>query len=254
MHHPSSSISTKAKIGKNTILGPHSIISENVEIGDDCEIGPFVFVGPNVEIGNRCRISTGVIIGGEPQDKSYKGEKSWVVIGNENVIREYTTITRATGKAEKTIIGNRNYIMTYVHVAHNVKIGNDVVITSGAQLGGHVEIQDFVTIGGLVGIHQFCRVGKLAMVGACSYLSKDFPSFFIGRGNPCRIRGVNTSGLKKYNLMVEYAKLKNIYHTIYRSRLNLSQAICDIETRYQGDKNIQDLLTFIKTSKRGIIL
>lgn len=177
-----------------------------------------------------------------------------MTIGDENTIREYTTITRATGINAATVIGNRNYIMTYVHVAHNVKIGSDIVITSGTQLGGNTEVDDFATIGGLVGIHQYCRVGRLAMVGAASYLNKDFPPFFIGRGNPCRVRGVNLAGLRRNNMIKEYEVLKDVYKTIYRSKLNLRQAAGKIAEKYQDNECVNYLLNFIKESRRGINL
>ncbi len=254
MLHPLSSISSKADIGKNTTIGPYSIISERARIGDDCEIGSYVLIGPDVTIGDRCRIADGVIIGKEPQDRNYKGEKSFCIIGDDNIIREFATITRATGPGKATTIGNNNYIMTYVHIAHNVRIGNEVVITSGSQLGGYVEIEDCATIGGLVGIHQFCRVGKLAMVGANSYLNKDFPPFFIGQGNPCRIRGVNLQGLRRNGLLKEYAVLKEVYRVIYRSRFNLSRAIKELKIRYNKNLSVEYLLDFITKSKRGIIL
>ncbi len=254
MLHPLSVINSKAVIGRHTSVGPYAIISEFAEIGDDCEIGPYVVIGPDVRIGKRCRISTGVVIGKEPQDRSYQGEPSSCIIGDDNTIREYTTITRASGVGARTEIGNANYIMTYVHVAHNAKVGNNVVITSGSQLGGYVEIGDNTTIGGLVGVHQHCRVGRLAMVGALSYINKDFPPFFIGRGNPCRIRGVNSEGLRRLGLSDAYSRLKSVYRTIYRSTLSLSRAIDQLKHEYPDEEDVQYMVRFIKSSKRGLLL
>jgi UDP-N-acetylglucosamine acyltransferase len=254
MLHPLSSVNTKARIGRNTSIGPYSIVSEYAEIGDNCEIGPFVIIGPDTKIGDRCRISAGVIIGREPQDKNYQGERTSCIIGDDNVIREYATITRASGSGNRTCIGNKNYIMTYVHIAHNVQIGDNVVITSGSQLGGYVEVESDVTIGGLVGIHQYCRVGQLAMVGALSYLNKDFPPFFIGRGNPCRVRGVNREGLRRNDMMGEYEFLKHAYRTIYRSNLNLTQALRVLQSRSNISPVVSTLLDFVRTAKKGIVL
>ncbi|MDH5186249.1 MAG: acyl-ACP--UDP-N-acetylglucosamine O-acyltransferase [candidate division WOR-3 bacterium] len=248
-------IHKSAILGKGISVGPFSIISAKSKIGDQVKIGPYVFVDQNVEIGDGCKIGPGVIIGTIPFDVNYKGEVSKVKIGKRNIIGEYTTIHRATGKNKVTLIGDDNFIMAYVHIAHNGKIGNNTVITNGSQLAGYVEIEDFANIGGMVGIHQHVRVGRYSMIGACSYLSKDLPPFLIGQGNPFEVRGLNKVGLRRNKFSQQRITLLNkAYRFIYRSKLNLSQAITKIKKDLPRTDDLEIFLDFIHCSERGIEL
>jgi UDP-N-acetylglucosamine acyltransferase len=177
-----------------------------------------------------------------------------VHIGDDNIIREYVTISRATGRNEQTIIGNGNFIMTYVHIAHNVKIGNNTVIASGAQIAGYVEIDDFAYIGGLVGIHQFCRVGKYAMLGAKSYLNKDLPPYLLARGNRAKIYSINRTGLLRHNFTSrEIEEIKKIFRLIYKSNNNITETL-SLLNRNTSKTYAREVAKFIKSSRRGIIL
>jgi UDP-N-acetylglucosamine acyltransferase len=242
-------------LGKNVKISPFAIISAKTKIEDNVKIGPYVFIEGNVEIGEGCEIGPGVIIGSTPLDYNFKGEISKVTIGKRNIIREYTTIHRATGKNKVTEIGDDNFIMAYVHIAHNCKIGNNTIITNCSQLAGYVEIEDYANIGGMVGIHQYVRVGRLAMVGACSYLSKDLLPYLIGQGNPFQVRGLNLVGLRREHLnQKRIATLTKAYRLIYRSKFNLSQALAKIKKELPITEDLKIFLDFIRKSRRGIEL
>jgi len=231
-----------------------AIVNPRTKVGLGCMIGHYVVVEDNVEIGKNCAIGCGTVIGTKPFDTKYKGEKSFIKIGENNVIREYVTISRTTGKDKSTISGSNNLLGAYVHIGHNVSIGNNTIITNFSQIGGHCEIGDYANIGGMTGIHQFCRVGKYAMVGACSYLTKDIPPYLLGQGNPFKIYWINLAGLKRQGFSAQtICNLKKAFKIIYHSQYNLSDAIkviCDILPQ---DKLIRTIAEFIQSSKRGIV-
>lgn len=195
-------------------------------------------------------------------DTKYGGEDTEVRIGSGNTFFDYSTVHRATGAGNATIIGDDNLVMAYVHIAHNCRIGNACVITNGVQLAGHVELGDRANIGGLAGIHQFCRVGTLAMVGACSYVNKDIPPYMLAAGNPCRVRGLNSVGLRRTGVgEPALAFLRQAYRTIYRAGLNLTEAMATIEAELLpasspggGQEQLKELVRFIRSSTRGIEL
>jgi UDP-N-acetylglucosamine acyltransferase len=246
-------VSSKAEIDASVVIGPYSIIEDDVVIGCRTRVGSHVIIRNGSVIGKNNVINAGVQIGVDPQDYHFKGEHSCCVIGDNNLIREYATISRATGEGSRTVIGNNNFIMTYVHIAHNNVIGNGVVVSSIAQLGGHVEVGDHAYIGGHAGIHQFCRVGKYAMLGAKSYLNKDLPPFLLASGNVARICGLNTTGLLR-NLFSweEIEEIKDILRLLYRSGKTLTHCKEILEKR--NSCQAHEFLKFIETSKRGILL
>lgn len=246
-------ISRKAEIDASVVIGPYSVIEEDVVIGCRTNIGSHVIIRSGTVIGKNNIISTGAQIGVDPQDYHFKGERSYCVIGDNNIIREYATISRATGEGNRTVIGNNNFIMTYVHIAHNNVIGDGVVVSSIAQLGGYVEIGDHANIGGHTGVHQFCRVGKYAMLGAKSYLNKDLPPFLLASGNVAKVCGLNTTGLLR-NLFSweEIEEIKDILRLLYRSGHTLAQ--CKDMLKKKNSCQAHEFLKFIETSKRGILL
>jgi UDP-N-acetylglucosamine acyltransferase len=246
-------VSRKAKIDASVVIGPYSIIEDDVVIGSRTHIGSHSIIKNGTVIGKNNIISAGAQIGVDPQDYHFKGERSYCIIGDNNVIREYATISRATGEGKKTVIGNNNFIMTYVHVAHNNVIGDGVVVSSIAQLGGYVEVGDYANVGGHAGIHQFCRVGKYAMLGAKSYLNKDLPPFLLASGNAAKVCGLNTTGLLR-NLFSweEIEEIKDILRLLYRSGHGLAQCRDMLEKR--NSCHAHEFLKFIETSKRGILL
>jgi len=195
-------------------------------------------------------------------DTKYLGEDTDVRIGAGNTFFEYTTVHRASGEGNTTVIGDDNFIMAYVHIAHNCRIGDGCVVTNGVQLAGYTEVGSHANIGGLAGIHQFCRVGTLAMVGACSYVSKDIPPYMLAAGNPCRVRGINSVGLQRAGVTATaLALLRRAHRLIYRAGLNLTQALSAIEADLlpqsvpgRGQEQLQELVRFMRSSSRGIEL
>lgn len=252
--HPTAIVSPGATIGPNVEIGPYAIIGENVEIGEGCVIGPHVVIEGWTTLGKRNKIYTGAVIGNEPQDLKFKGEKSYLYIGDDNIVREYATISRGThGGSGETRIGNGNLIMSYVHVAHDVQIGNYNVISHGSGIAGHVIIEDRVTIGGIVGVHQFTKIGRMAMVGAHSMITKDVPPYALVSGNPPKIYGVNIVGLRRNGLTPEARmEIQRAYKILYRSGLNVTQAIEEMERQLSGTEEIEHILRFLRNAERGI--
>jgi UDP-N-acetylglucosamine acyltransferase len=241
---------------------PSAVIGPDVAFGPGCEVGPFCVLEGRVTAGAANRFAPGVAIGGPPMDTKYRGEDTEVRIGSGNTFFEYATVHRATGPGNATVIGDRNFVMAYVHIAHNCRIGSDCVITNGVQLAGHVELGDGANVGGLAGVHQFCRVGALAMVGACSYVNKDIPPFMLAAGNPCRVRGLNVIGLQRAGIgEPALTTLHRAHRLIYRAGLNLTQALSAIEVDLlpasesgRGREQLLDIVRFIRSSARGIEL
>ncbi len=242
--HPSS------EIGENVEIGPFTFIENGVKIGRNTKIENNVILKEGTIIGENCHIHSGVILGDLPQDLNFRGEKSFLIIGNKVVIREYCVIHRATGEEKATIIGDDCYIMACAHLGHNVKLGKRVVIANATQVGGYVEIGDQAFVSGLVGIHQFVRIGKLAMIGGLSKIVKDIPPYVLADGNPARIYGINTVGLKRANFSLEKRNLiKEIYHILY-SNLPFEERIKKISD-FEEDE-AKEIIDFIKNSKRGL--
>lgn len=216
--HPTAVIDPEAEIHPTVEVGAYAAIGPQVKVGPETKIGDRVTIDGWTEIGARNRIFPGAAIGLEPQDLKYDGAKSFTKIGDENTIREYVTINRATGEGEATAIGDRNLLMAYVHVAHNCEIGNGVVIANTVQLAGHVRIENRARIGGVLGIHQFVEIGELAMVGGMSRIDRDVPPYMLVEGNPSRVRSLNLIGLKRADLSAEELRLlKKAFRILYRS-------------------------------------
>ena len=249
------SISHKARIDEHVIVGRYTIIEDDVVIGSGTRIGSHAVINNGTIIGNDNLISNGVHIGVEPQDYHFKGEPSRCIIGDRNIIREYSTISRATGDLCETVIGNDNFIMTYVHIAHNDTIGNDIVIASGVQLGGYVSVADHANIGGLTGVHQFCRIGKHAMLGAKSYLNSDLLPFLLARGNRARLCSVNVRGLARNGFSVQDIEMiKGTYRPLFLTGISFSDWLQTLNNT-SGDKTVYDeIIQFARTTRRGILL
>jgi len=246
-------VSRKAQIDRSVTVGPYSIIEDDVVIGERTRVDSHVIIRNGTIIGKNNVIYSGAQIGVDPQDYHFKGERSYCILGDKNVIREYATISRATGEGSRTVIGSNNFIMTYVHVAHNNVIGDNAVISSIAQLGGHVQIGDHANIGGHAGIHQFCRVGRYAMLGAKSYLNKDLLPYLLASGNIARVRGVNTTGLlRSLFSWEEIEEIRYIMRLVYHSENSFAQCKELLEKR--NSCHAHEFLQFINTTKRGILL
>ncbi|HKY45424.1 MAG TPA: acyl-ACP--UDP-N-acetylglucosamine O-acyltransferase [Pyrinomonadaceae bacterium] len=231
-------------------IHPTAIIEDNVEIGPDCDIGAYAVIKKFTKIGARNRIFEHAVIGGEPQDLKFKGERSYLEIGDDNVIREFCTFHRANGEGDTTRIGSRNFFMVGVHIAHNCVIGDDNILANEVALAGHITLEDHVFVSNNVGAHQFVRMGRYAMVGGKSKIVQDVLPFFITDGNPARVRGVNSVGLQRAGFSEEARRtLKDAYRKLFRSAVPVSEALDHLND--SSDENVRHLVSFIRASKRG---
>ncbi|PLS67972.1 MAG: acyl-[acyl-carrier-protein]--UDP-N-acetylglucosamine O-acyltransferase [Cyanobacteria bacterium M5B4] len=229
--HPTAQIHPRAEIHPSVTIGAYAVIGERVTIGEHTQIGAHVVIDGWTEIGARNKIFSGAVIGTEPQDLKYDGSTTLVTIGDDNLIREYVTINRATFAGESTIIGNHNLLMAYVHVGHNCVIQDRVVIANSVALSGHVMIESRARISGVLGVHQFVHIGQLAMVGGMSRIERDVPPFMTVEGNPARVRAINRIGLERAGLAEEtIAQIKSAFRTLYRQGLTLKEALEQLET------------------------
>ena len=252
--HKTAIVSKKATIGKNVQISPFCIIGDNTTIKDGTKLLSHVIIDDNTEIGENCTIYNFTSIGLPPQDLKYKGEKTGVKIGNNNIIREYVTIHRASiGGNGITEIGDSNFLMAYVHIAHDCKIGNSVILANAATLAGHVVVEDFAVIGGLVAIHQFTRIGAYSMVGGFSGVGQDIPPFTMASGSRAKLYGLNTIGLKRHGFSdSSINNLKKAYKILFREKRTLKDAIKKIKSELPQTDEIIRLIEFIEANKRGI--
>ena len=253
--HKSAVVSSKAEIGPGVEIGPYSIIGDNVTIGGDTVIGAHVVIEGYTKIGERNKISPFASIGGPPQDIGYRGENTRVIIGDDNVIREYVTINRATTKQDrKTIIGDHNYIMAYAHIAHDCILGNRIIMSNVATLGGHITIGDHAVLGGLVAVHQFVRIGSYAFLGGKSAVAKDIPPFMLTAGPTAKLYGINRKGLSRMGFPQETINgLKKAYRIIWRENKSQGKAIEQVRNEVKSSPELEMLLGFFDGSKRGIL-
>jgi UDP-N-acetylglucosamine acyltransferase len=257
--HETAIVHPKAELADDVEVGPYSIINEDVKIGRGTKIGPHVEIGRWTIIGEDCQFFFGCTIGNPSKDLKYGGWRSYAIIGDRNVFREYVSLSRATTEEGTTIVGNDNLIMNCVNIDHDCVVGNNVIMANLATLGGHVIVEDNCRIGAKTGYHQFVRVGKMSMSGACSYFSQDVPPFTLSTGNPAKVRGLNLIGLRtsKINPMRTLPPhtitlLKRAFRILFRSKLNMSQAIKKVRETIEPNKEVEYLLRFIEASKRGI--
>ena len=233
-------------------IHPTAIIEDDVEIGPDCEIGAYAVIKRLTRLGARNRVFEHAVIGGEPQDVKFKGETSYLEIGDDNLIREFCTFHRANGAGESTRIGSRNFFMVGVHVAHNCVIGDDNIFANEVALAGHITIEDHVFLSNGVGAHQFVRMGRHAMIGGKSKIVQDVLPFFIVDGNPPRVRGVNSVGLRRSGFNEDERRaLKDAYRILFRSALPLQNALQTLDEL--EDEHVTHLVNFIRGSKRGFV-
>ncbi len=248
--HPTAIISPHASVAPGVRIGPYAVVEEEVQIGEGCEIGAHAVVKRFTTLGRRNRVYEHATLGGEPQDVKFRGEPSRLVIGDENLIREYATLHRASGEGGVTRVGSRNFLMIGTHVAHNCEVGDDNILANGAALAGHVVVEDHVFLSSNVGAHQFVRFGRFAMVGGKSKVVQDVLPFFITDGNPPRVRGLNAIGLRRGGFgQEERAALKRAYQLLFRARLPLERVLEVLEE--SEEQHVLHLAAFIRGSKRG---
>ncbi|MFH1459798.1 MAG: acyl-ACP--UDP-N-acetylglucosamine O-acyltransferase [Candidatus Omnitrophota bacterium] len=251
--HPTANVHHKARLGTGVNIGPYTIVGEHVTIAENTNIGSSCVITGQTQIGKRCDIFTGAVIGSSPQDLKYKGEKTQVIIGDGNIIREYVTINLGTVDNKKTVIGNKNLFMAYSHVAHDCVVGDETVIANVGTLAGHVQVESKAIIGGMVAIHQFCRIGKLAIIGGCSKVIQDVPPFAMVDGHPAKVYGVNSIGLKRADVSLKNIRnLKIAFRILFKTKLSISSALKRIKDEIPQGPYITYLLKFIKSSERGL--
>jgi UDP-N-acetylglucosamine acyltransferase len=243
--HPTAVIHRNAELGDGIFIGPYSVIGEKVTIGDGCRIGSSVLIDGETTLGKNNSVFHGAAIGNVCQDLKYRGERTFVRIGDGNTIREFVTINSATGEGDSTIIGSNVLLMAYVHIGHNCDIGNNIVIANAVNIAGHVRVHDFASIGGVTPIHQYVQIGQHAFIGGGSRIPKDVPPFLKVAGNPARVwRGFTVE---------QRSLLKKAYVILFRSGLNVTQALEKIWADLPRSEEIAMLVDFIRDSKRGII-
>jgi len=248
-------IDPSARIGNNVTIGPFSVIGKDVEIGDETWIGPHVVINGPTRIGRENRIFQFASVGEIPQDKKFHGEESALEIGDRNTIRENVTINRGTADGGGiTKVGNDNWLMAYIHIAHDCIIGNHTIFANAASLAGHVRIDDYAILGGFTLVHQFCTIGAHAFCGMGSAISKDIPPFMMVNGNPAQPHGLNTEGLKRHQFSKETQQaLREAYRIIYRSGLTTQEALSQLSPLAQTSPEVARMQAFIQNSQRGIV-
>lgn len=253
------------------MISPASVIHPKAQIGPGCEIGPFCVIGEHVQLGSNCRLHSHVVIDGhttlgegneifpfasiglKTQDLKWKGGLTRTQIGSRNTFREYVTIHSATSDGEVTTVGSHNHILAYCHLAHNVTLGDHVIMSNVATLAGHVRVEDHAVIGGLAAVHQFCRIGAMSIIGGCSKVVQDVPPYMLADGNPAETRTVNKVGLERNGVSAEaQAALKHCYKILFRDGLTIANALARIEEEQPALPEVRHLIDFIRASQRGI--
>jgi len=252
--HPTAIVSSEALIHDSVTVGPYSIIDGNTEIAEGTVIDGHVLIRPGARIGKNCRIFHGAVISEMPQDLKFKGEHTLTVIGDNTTIREFATLHRATDDRLETRVGSNCLIMAYVHIAHDVWVGNNVIISNASQIAGHADVEDWAIISGMVGMHQFVKVGAHSFIGGGFRVGQDVPPYILASGEPLRYSGLNTVGLKRRGFSSEQLdSLKQFYRVIYRSSMNRSEAMRWLESHFVFTPETSYVFNFIKRSSRGLI-
>jgi UDP-N-acetylglucosamine acyltransferase len=253
--HPTALVSPGARLGEDVEIGAYTLIGEHVEIAEGCRVGPHAVITGHTRIGRGNRIFQFVSLGEEPQDKKYAGEPTRLEIGEHNVIREFCTFNTGTAQdAGVTRIGSHNWIMAYVHIAHDCVVGNHTIFANNATLAGHVHVDDHAILGGFTGVHQFCRIGAHVITGIASVVRQDIPPFLTVAGNPLAPHGVNSEGLKRRGFSAEsLAILKRAYKILYREGNTLAEAQKKLTAEAGEHVEILQLLAFLTRADRGII-
>jgi UDP-N-acetylglucosamine acyltransferase len=252
--HPTAIVAPGAKLHATVEVGPYAVIGPQVEIGAGTTVGPHAVIEGRTRLGERNKVFQFASVGAQPQDLKYAGEDSALEIGNENLIREFTTLHKGTtGGGGVTRIGDRNLFMAYAHVAHDCQVGSGCVLANAATLGGHVEIGDHVILGGLAAVHQFTRIGQHAFVAGGAMVVMDVPPFCTAQGDRAELAGINSIGLARHGFSEDQiGRVKEAYRILFRSKLPLEEAVERLRTELGDQPEIQALLTFITTSQRGL--
>jgi UDP-N-acetylglucosamine acyltransferase len=253
--HPTAIVSKDAQLDAEVEVGPFAIIGEGCVVAEGCVIAARATLERNVILASNVKVGSGSILGGDPQDLKYKGERTTVEIGEGTTIREYSTINRGTSQSFKTTVGKQCFIMSYVHLAHDCHIGDGVILGNNVQLAGHVTIDDKAIVSGQSAAHQFVQIGRFSFVGGCSRISKDVPPYVKANGNPIRLYGLNKVGLQRNGISDDVQReLKRAYRLFFNSDLNLSQARERAEGELQRYPEVEEFLSFLDRSDRGLVI
>ncbi|MBL8919788.1 MAG: acyl-ACP--UDP-N-acetylglucosamine O-acyltransferase [Myxococcaceae bacterium] len=252
--HPTAIVHPEAKLHPSVEVGPYAVIGPKVKIGAGTTVGPHAVIENDTTIGEKNRIFSHAVVGALPQDLKYAGEQTRLVIGDENMIREFATLHIGThGGGGVTRIGNKNLFMSYSHVAHDCVVGNGNVLANSVALAGHVEITDFVILGGLSAVHQFTRIGKHAFIAGGSMVAMDVPPYCTAQGDRAELAGLNTVGLSRHGYTDDQiGRIKDAYRILFRSKLGLNEAVSRLKAEHGGHTEIDHLLEFVASSKRGL--
>jgi len=253
--HPTAIIDSRAELDSTVSVGPYVVIEGHVRIGARTRLDSHVVINGPTSIGEDNHIYQFASLGDDPQDKKYAGEPTELHIGNGNTIREYTTMNRGTVQDQGvTRVGDRNWIMAYVHIAHDCIVGDETIFANNASIAGHVHVDDFAILGGFTAVHQFCRIGRLSFLSMYTYVTKDVPAFVIASGRPAEPRGINVEGLKRRNYSAEAMRsIRDAYRTVYRQGLRLDEAIAKLEQRAGDEPDMLPLLQSLRQGDRGLI-
>lgn len=252
--HPTAIVSTKAELGENVSVGPYAIIEDDVIIADDCTIQARAYIANGARLAKNVSVGIGAVLSNPPQDLKYRDEKTTLEVGENTVIREYATLNRGTDYNWKTVVGSNCFLMSYIHVAHDCVIGNNVIISNAVQMAGHVEIDDYVGIGGMTAVHQFVRIGRHCFIGGGLRVNKDVPPYILAQGEPIQYGGINSVGLSRKGFDDEdIAQIKRAYRVLYKSDLIRREALDKIRSDFEMTKSIESIVNFVESSQRGII-
>jgi len=253
--HRTALVDPTAHLAADVAVGPYAVIGPRVTVGARCQIAGHAVLERNVKLGVGVKVGYGTVIGNEPQDLKYRGEDTWVEVGDATVIREYCTINRGTTATGKTSVGQRCFLMSYVHVAHDCVVGSDVIIANAVQMAGHVTVDDRAVISGLVPIHQFVRIGTFAFVGGGSRVNQDVPPYTKAVGNPVHLYGLNSVGLQRAGFAPDVKlALKRAYRLLFNSDMTVSQGIAKARAELPNIPEVETFLTFIEGSHRGVLV
>jgi len=251
--HPSAVIHAKARVGAGCEIGPYCVIGQHVALGEGCRLHSHVVVEGHTTLGRGNEIFPFASIGLITQDLKWNGGTTFTEIGEQNTFREHVTVHSATGDGEVTRVGSHNHILAYAHVAHNVTLGDHIIMSNVATLAGHVVVEDHAVVGGLAAVHQFCRIGKMAIIGGCSKVVQDVPPFMLADGNPAETRTINKVGLDRNGVSEEVqSALKQAYKILFREGLTVSNALARIESELPPSPELRHLIQFVRDSERGI--
>ena len=251
--HPAAVVAEGAQLGTGVSIGPGAVVGPYVKLGDGCTIDANALVTGWTTMGARCRVHHGGVVGSTPQDLKYKGETSYLEVGEETIIREYATLNLATDEGASTRVGSHCLLMAYTHVGHNTTVGNHVVMANAVQLAGYVTVQDWAIVGGGSVVHQFTRIGRHSIIGGGSRVVQDIAPFTMAAGNPPRCTGINKIGLERRGFSPETREaLDKSYRLIFRGGTTVTQAVAEMRERYPHIPEVEELAVFAETTERGL--